>query len=237
MPQRTKQLEHPLCHPDKRPYAHGLCRKCADSIRWGGKLKNLPTSLSAEARAMAEETAGKVPRYKKNSERAAHFRTSRESVSNFVAGVAVKNALDMERTVQELRLEFPPARAAMIADKLEHDANVQRAIQKTLEKRGLDEKSKQHYVALLWRYAESEKPDDEKRQLQSLRILGRAFIADKVEVDKPVDLPIKNLDEGLKRMGLDAKSLARLGPVSSSTMMDDDEDDGEKLGLECVKSL
>jgi hypothetical protein len=97
-----------------------------------------------------------------------------------------------------------------------------------LQKRGLDEKSKEHYIGLLWKYAESEKPEDEKRQLQAVRILGKVFIADEVAVDKPVDLPIKNLDEGLKRMGLDAKSLAQVGPVNlpATADLDDDENDG-----------
>jgi hypothetical protein len=101
-PEPRKLAAQAMCHPDRFAYAHGLCRKCVDSIRWGGKLKNLPSTLSTEMRRMAEEAAGKVPRYRRNPKCAEHFRTSRESVSNFVAGVAVKNALDMQRTVQEL---------------------------------------------------------------------------------------------------------------------------------------
>jgi len=213
-----------ICHPERPAYAHGLCRKCVDSIRWGGRLKNLPTMLSAEMRKMAEEAAGKVPRYKKNPERAAHFRTSRESVSNFVAGVAVKNALDMERTVQELRPELPPAQAAIVAEKLEHDSNVQQAIQKTLEKRGLDNKSKEHYVDLLWKYAESEKPEDEKRQLQSLRILGKAFIAEQVSVDKPETLPLGGrFGEGLERMGLGDEAVSKLSQAPETDLDEDEE--------------
>ncbi len=199
---RTKKLAaQAMCHPDRSAYAHGLCRKCVDSIRWGGRLKNLPSTLSTEMRRMAEEAAGKVPRYRRNPKRAEHFRTSRESVSNFVAGVAVKNALDMERTVQELRPELPPAQAAIVAESLAHDPNVQRAIQTTLQKRGLDEQSKDHYVELLWRYAESEKPEDERRQLQSLRILGKAFIADQVQVDKPETLRLARLRGGPQKNG------------------------------------
>jgi hypothetical protein len=221
---RAKKPAPAICHFDRPAYAHGLCRKCVDSIRWGGRLKNLPTTLSAEARQMAEEAAGKVPRYKKNPERAAHFRTSRESVSSFVTVVAVKNALDMERTVQELRPELPPAQAAIVAEKLEHDPNVQQAIQKTLEKRGLDGKSKEHYVDLLWKYAASEKPEDEKRQLQSLRILGKAFIADQISVDKPETLPLGGrFREGLERMGLGDEVVAKLGPVPATDLDEDDE--------------
>jgi hypothetical protein len=218
-----KQAAQAICHPDRAAYAHGLCRKCVDSLRWGGRLKNLPSTLSAEMREMALEAAGKVARYKRNPERAAHFRTTRESVSSFVAGVAVKNALDMERTVRELRPELPAAQAAIIAEKLEHDPNVQQAIQKTLEKRGLDNKSKEHYVDLLWKYAESEKPEDEKRQLQSLRILGKAFIAEQVQVDTPETLPLAGLETGLERMGLGDGVVARLSPALATDFDEDDE--------------
>lgn len=151
---------------------------------------------------MAEEAAGKVPRYKKNPERAAHFRTSRESVSSFVADVAVKHGLDMERAVEEMRPELPPGQIAETAQTLQSDPNIKAAIEKALEKRGLDEASKAHFVSILWRFAESNDVNDEKKTLAAWRILGRGFIAEKVVVDEPETLPLKNLDEGLKRMGL-----------------------------------
>jgi hypothetical protein len=44
-----------------------------------------------------------------------------------------------------------------------------------------------------------------------MRILGRGFIAEKVERDKPEELTIHGFDEGLKRMGLDDESLRQAG--------------------------
>jgi hypothetical protein len=220
---RAKKPALAICHPDRPAYAHGLCRKCVDSIRWGGRLKNLPTTLSAEARQMAEEAAGKVPRYKKNPERAAHFRTSRESVSAFVADVAVKNGLDMERAVEEMRPELPPGQIAETAQTLKADPNVKAAIERALEKRGLDEASKAHFVSILWRFAESTDVNDEKKTLAAWRILGRGFIAEKLEVDKPETLPLARLDEGLRRMGLDDDVVAKLGPAPRADLDEDDE--------------
>jgi hypothetical protein len=223
MARAKKPAAQAMCHPDRAAYAHGLCRKCVDSIRWGGRLKNLPTTLSAEMRKMAEEAAGKVQRYKKNPERAAHFRTSRESVSAFVAGVAVKNALDMERTVQELRPQLPPAQVAETAQTLQSDPNVKAAIEKALEKRGLDEASKAHFVSILWRYAESIDLSDEKKTLAAWRILGRGFIGEKLEVDKPEALPLAGLESGLQRMGLGDDVVARLGPAPATNIDEDEE--------------
>jgi hypothetical protein len=220
---RVRKPAQAICHVDRAAYAHGLCRKCVDSIRWGGRLKNLPSTLSSEARQMAEEAAGKVPRYKKNPERAAHFRTTRESVSNFVADVAVRNGLDMERAVEEMRPELPPAQVAETAQTLQCDPNVKAAIEKALEKRGLDEASKAHFVSILWKYAESIDLNDEKKTLAAWRILGRGFVAEKVVVDKPEALPLAGLEAGLKRMGLDDDVVAKLGPAPETDLDEDEE--------------
>jgi hypothetical protein len=98
------------------------------------------------------------------------------------------------------------------------------AIEKTPEKRGLDNKSKEHYVDLLWKYAESEKPEDEKRQLQSLRILGKAFIAEQVSVDKPETLPLDGrFREGLDRMGLGDEVVAKRSQARETDLDEDEE--------------
>ena len=137
----------------------------------------------------------------------------------------MQNFMDTERAVREIKPDLSPAQVAETAHKLERDPHVQREIQNTLEKRGLDERSKEHFVDLMWRYAESEKAEDEKRQLQAMRILGKAFIADQVQVDEPQPLPLRNLDEGLKRMGLlDDITIPKLGPANHPIDLADDED-------------
>lgn len=181
------------CHPDRPLYSHGLCRRCYDTVRWTGKP---PRTLTGEARAMAEEATAHIPRVKRKPERESRYiRTQNPKVANFVAGVAVKNFLDLEKAVEEIRPKLTPYQIAETARKLEDDPHVQAAIQNTLQKRGLDEKSKDHFVDLLWRYAESEDPKDEKRQLQSMRILGKAFVGENVHVEKMQPLKIQGANE------------------------------------------
>lgn len=207
MARPRKQPANAICHADRPAYAHSLCRECYDSVRWRGTL---PTTLAGEARRMAEGVAGKVPRAGRKPESAStYLRTNRPKVAEFVAGVAVKNLLDMEKTVEELKPELSPFEVAVTAHKLESDPKVAAAIQRTLQKRGLDEQSKQHFVSLIWRYAESEDPADEKRQLMALRILGKAFVGEKIEVNKPEPLPIAGAEELMKSiMGDDYESWA-----------------------------
>lgn len=198
MARPKQQPANAICHADRPAYARSLCRECYDSVRWRGTL---PTTLAGEARKMAEEVAGKVPRAgRKPASESTYIRTDRPKVAEFVAGVAVKNALDMEKTVEELKPELSPSEVAATAHKLENDPRVTAAIEKTLQKRGLDEKSKDYYVERLWHYFDSEAPADEKRQLAAMRILGKAFVGEKIEVDKPEELRISGIEAGLKRM-------------------------------------
>src|SRR6185312_6089296 len=143
-----------------------------------------------EARAMVDESIGKIPRaVRKRPEKSRYIRTERPAVAQHVADVVVKNLLDTEKAVREMKPGLSPYAVAQTAEKLDQDPRVQDAIQRTLQKRGLDEKSKEHFVSLLWKYAESEEPADEKRQLQAMRILGKAFVGEQVEVSKPEPLP------------------------------------------------
>jgi hypothetical protein len=146
---------------------------------------------------MAEEAAGRIPRAdRKDFQSSKYVRTENPAVANFVAGAIVQNFMDTERAVREIKPGLSPAQVAETAQKLERDPLVQREIQKTLEKRGLDEQSKEHFVDC---YAESEKPEGEMRQLQAMRILGKAYIADRVQVDKPETLRLAGLEAGLKK--------------------------------------
>jgi hypothetical protein len=211
-----------ICHPTLTAYAKGLCRRCYDSKRWTG---NLPTSVSGEARAMAEQVAGQVPRAdRKRFEESGYVRTSDPTVAQHVAGAIAKNLLDTEAAVRELKPELDSYEVSQVVAKLQKDPHIQAAVQKELEKLGLDEESKLKYVQLLWRYAASEAPENEKRQLTSLRLLGKAFLPQQVQIDKPETLPLKGLDEGLKRMGLDDDAVATLGPTNPVDL--DDENDG-----------
>jgi hypothetical protein len=57
-----------------------------------------------------------------------------------------------------------------------------------------------------------------------MRILGKAFIADQVQVDKPETLRLAGLEAGLKKMGLlDDDVVTKLGPVPVPDLDGDDE--------------
>ena len=211
-------------HPTLPAYAKGLRRRCYDSKRWTGKL---PATVSGEARKLADEISGPVPRADRRFEATKYVRTDRPAVANFVAGAIVKNLMDVERAVDEIKPDLSPVQRAETAHELEKDPNVKAAVQKELVRRGLDEKSKERYISVLWKYAESEEPEDEKRQLTSLRLLGKAFLPEQVQIEAPETLPLRGLDEGLKRMGLSDEAVAKIGPVNSVDL--DDENEGSSF--------
>jgi len=211
-----------VCHPTLPAYAKGLCRRCYDSKRWTG---NLPTTVSGEARQMAEQVASQVPRAdRKRFEESGYVRTSDPAVAQHVAGAIAKNLLDIEAAVRELKPELDSYEVSQVVAKLQKDPHVQAAVQTELKRLGLDAESKEKYVQLLWRYAASEAPENEKRQLTSLRLLGKAFLPEQVQVEAPETLPLSGLDEGLKRMGLNDDAVATLGPTNSVDL--EDENDG-----------
>ena len=187
MAPRQPKPEHAVCHPDRAVYSRSLCRPCYDKARWTGKAPETPLTATGEVRAIIEEIAGKIPRAaRKAPAESQYLRTANPRVAEHVAAVMVK--------------DLSPFEAAQTANKLDNDPRVQKAVQKQLQKRGLDEKSKDHFVGLMWRYAESEDPKDEKRQLQAIRILGKAFIGEHVEINKPEVLRFSGFEEEIKKM-------------------------------------
>lgn len=196
---KPKQPKMSVCHPTLLAYAKSLCRACYDSKRWTGRL---PASVSGEARKLADEISGQVPRADRRFEATKYVRTDRPDVANFVAGAIVKNFMDVGKAVEQIKPDLSPVQQAQTAHDLENDPNVQAAVQSELKRLGLDAASKEEYIRLLWRYAASEKLEDEKRQLTSLRLLGKAFLPEQVQIEAPETLPLRGLDEGLKRMGL-----------------------------------
>jgi hypothetical protein len=174
---------------------------------------------------MAERVAGQVPRAdRKRFEESGYVRTSDPTVAQHVAGAIAKNLLDTEAAVRELKPELDSYEVSQVAAKLQKDPHILAAVQSELKRLGLDEESKEKYVQLLWRYAASKAPEHEKRQLTSLRLLGKAFLPQQVQVGAPEALPLAGLDEGLKKMGLGDDAVATLGPTSPVDL--EDENDG-----------
>lgn len=193
-----------------------------------------PTSNQRFRRSseLADELSGPVPRAdRKRFDESGYVRTSDPRVAQHVAGAIAKNLLDTEAAVRELKPELDSYEVSQVVAKLEKDPRVQAAVQTELKRLGLDEESKKEYIALLWRYAASEAPEHERRQLTALRLLGKAFLPEQTPLSKPEELPLRGLEEGLRRMGLDADSLAKLGPAKIPPTLDLDEDENNGLGF------
>jgi len=172
-PASAKPKKLALCHPDRQAYSTNipLCRSCYDKARWTGR-RGWSEELKSEALEMA---FGKVPRFKQKRKTAAlldapdskQIRTPNPRVAKHVAGVMIMKNLDGESAAKELRPDLPPVDQAILGRKLETDPRVHAEVEKQLAKRGLDEDSKQHFISLLWQYAESRNRDDEQKTLAS----------------------------------------------------------------------
>lgn len=241
MPQKP---EHALCHPDRPHYAKGLCRQCNDSIRNGGEPArdkvmlnirdhyNGSEALKEEFLRDAKAIVNSIKKYSKPPERERRYvETRKPKVADFVASVAIKNQLDMQKTAEELKPELQPYEQAELAQSLDADPNIKQAVEKQLEKRGLDDKSKDRFVELLWQAAESTDPRKEREKLAAWKLLGKALIPnlEQLEVTAPTELKIRGLEAGIARMTSaeadEAQSEANpfAESVSRRSTMDSDE--------------
>jgi hypothetical protein len=203
-----------VCHPDRPIYGSGpLCRKCSDLVRWQGERGKSKVrayvdgnpSLSAAMRAEVDERLGKMqayaPRRKKPEDSdSKQIRTSNPSVARHAAKILILKNLDGESAVKELKPDLSPADQAILGRKLETDPRVHREVEKQLSPRGLSDHDRDHFVQRLWQLFESNDPREEQKALSAMRILGKAFISEKVENTQVEMLKIAGINEGLQRM-------------------------------------
>jgi hypothetical protein len=126
--------------------------------------------------------------------------TRKPSVRKHTAKVAILNNLDFDTAAAELKPDLRPHEQASLARKLEADPQVNREIQQQLSTRGLGDTDRDHFVRKLWDLFESPDPRQEAKSIAAMRILGRAFISEKVENTQIEKLQIVGLEEGLARM-------------------------------------
>jgi len=195
--QKVLICEHKTLPVEQRPavYARGLCRKCYDRARWATTPETAASVKGAVDLPLAKALK-QVPKAKK-----VPFRVANPKIANLVANAAIKNALDMESAVQELKPELPPSQVARVASDLEAAPQVQQAIAKNLQKRGLDDASRERFVEILWTAAESTNPTEERRTLQSWRLLAKGLIPEKAESRVQIEeLKISGCEEEIARM-------------------------------------
>jgi hypothetical protein len=222
-PPFAKPFRPAACHPDRPVYGSGpLCRKCSDLVRWQGergkaKVRSFVdsnSSLSVAMRADVDDKLGKLqayaPRRKKPEDPdSKSIRTSNPKVAAHAAKVLIINNLDGESAAKELKPDLSPADQAILGRKLEVDSHVHREVEKQLAPRGLSDHDREYFVRRLWEMFESSDPREEQKSLSAMRILGKAFISEKVENTQVETLKIAGVSEGLVRMMGEAESEAQ----------------------------
>jgi hypothetical protein len=207
----AKPFRPAACHPGKPEYkaGSGLCRTCYDSIRHTGERGRARAvahiesnaSLSSEMRADVIEHIGQISAYVRKPEKdRKHVDTKKKSVSKLAATAVIVNAMDFVKAAEALKPDMSPYEQHKLAHQLEHDANVQTEVQTLLKKRGLDDESREYFVQKLWQLFESNDPRQEQKALAAMRILGRAFISEKIENTQVETLKIAGVSEGIARM-------------------------------------
>jgi len=236
---------HPAaCHPDRPIYGSGpLCRKCSDLVRWQGERGKAKVrsyvdnnaTLSAAMRADVDDKLGKLQAYAPRRKKAEDpdsksLRTSNPKVAEHAAKVLIMNALDGESAAKEIKPDLSPAEQAVLGRKLETDLHVHREVEKQLVPRGLSDHDREYFVTRLWQMFESSDPREEQKALSAMRILGKAFITEKVENTQVEMLKIAGISEGMERMLGEAESEAQAGTsafdeVRSQLNLKDDLDE------------
>src|SRR5262249_15924367 len=146
--------------------------------------------------AEAIERIGSIRKYVKKSEpERRQVDTRKPTVRKHVAKVAIVNNLDFEKAAAELKPDLQPHEQATLARKLEADPQVNKEIQQQLSTRGLSDADKEYYVRKLWQFFESHDARQEAKSIAAMRILGKAFISEKVENTQVEVLKISGLEE------------------------------------------
>lgn len=220
-PALPKPFRPAACHPDRPIYGSGaLCRKCSDLVRWQGDRGKAKVraavadnpSLNAAMRADVEDKIGKLKAYERKPEKERKYVDTRKpSVAKHAATTVIVNALDYDKAAVELKPDITPYEQHKLAHQLEHDASVRTQVQSLLKKRGLDDESRDYFIQKLWAYFESNDPRQEQKALSAMRILGKAFVSEKIENTQVEMLKIAGINEGLERMLSDADSEAQSG--------------------------
>jgi hypothetical protein len=224
-PASAKPFRPAACHPTRPIYGSGpLCRKCADLVRWQGERGKAKVrsyvdnnaTLSAAMRADVDNKLGKLqayaPRRKKPEDPdSKSVRTSNPKVAEHAAKVLIMNALDGAAAAKEIKPDLSPADQAVLGRKLETDPHIHREVEKQLTPRGLSDHDREYFVTRLWQMFDSTDPSEEQKALSAMRILGKAFISEKVENTQVEMLKIAGINEGLERMMSEADPEAQAG--------------------------
>jgi hypothetical protein len=120
------------------------------------------------------------------------------SVARYVARVIIKNAMDYELAVEEIAGgNMDEISIREIARNMQTSTEIQAAIENELTIHGLDDKSKEAFVHEMWDWLRG---SSEELAKKAAGILGRGFIAERINVDKPETLPIEGMEDAVNSM-------------------------------------
>jgi hypothetical protein len=120
------------------------------------------------------------------------------SVAKHCARVIVMHHMDYPNAVRYLLgANSANANIDKIADELEKSTTVQKYVEEELSVHGLDEMSKDAFVREMWDWL---RRGTENKSMKAAGILGKGFIAEKVEAVKPEELPIEGLGDAVRSM-------------------------------------
>ena len=124
------------------------------------------------------------------------FKIRSKYTLTMIARALIVNHMDFDKAVYMLFPTDTPERRLQTVDYLQAHPDLRAEIEEQFKLVGLDDGSKDAYVKELFAWFWGA---DNELKMTAARILGRAFIADKV-VDKPAVLEIKGIEDGVARM-------------------------------------
>jgi hypothetical protein len=183
------------CHPDRPHHARGFCNACYR--RFVQKAENEKMLSLAEQRGATLGGHGKQ-NAPQPIEDPPPLNTFDFAVTDHIVRLLLKHAMDFNKVIEEICPAGTVFDKGRMLDQLQTDIRIKTALQRDLAKLGLDDKAKEHYITELWRWFHNE--EDPRLRATAARILGKAFIADRVETTNIETLPIADFNEGIKRM-------------------------------------
>lgn len=120
-----------------------------------------------------------------------------------IANQLIMHGNDVEWMIADLFPSISPTSIVYsnLVDRINHDPRLQEELYRQMSISGTDPKSREEYVRTLWGWF---KGSDDERALTAARLLGRGFISEAKDQDKPVELPLGvAMAKGIRNMGLD----------------------------------
>jgi hypothetical protein len=179
-----------LCaHTDQPVHAKGLCKLCYDKQR---------KSARRVQREIERPFAFKQQRQQDPAYELGPLNTYDLAVTDYVVRCMIKSAMDINKAIELICGDESPQYKGKVFDQLNTDVRIKTALQRDLTTRGLDDHSKDHFVSEVWRMFLND--SDPRLKAAAMRVLGKAFIADKIESKHIEDLPIADFTAGVKSL-------------------------------------